>query len=721
MSRSGPAGPGDYEAQDVFDPSSTSRNEISGVVYGPAIQARDIHGDVQIHLPTSRLPPPSQLPPPVQLAGRARALAAMEAARTNRVIVITGPPGIGKTVLAVNWGHAVREDFPDGTLYEDLHGHAPDGPARPGDALGRFLRALGITPRNVPAELGELTAMYRSLTADKRMLVVLDDVLTAAQVIPLLPPSTGSVAVVTSRWRLSGLAVRGARFIQLDGLDSDDALELLSRTLGDDRALADPYAARELIDLCARVPLALCVAGARLAARSRWPIREMVQALEHERSRLAALTMEGDMAVRSALDLSYQSLAPEAARMYRTMSLYPGTRFDSSVAAAAASVSRAEARRLLGVLTDANLLDDAENGQYRFHDLTRIHAREMAEQGESGTARGIVLRHMLDWFLATVTIAGQTVTPYRHDQPRDVRYAPNAPNEPMRFIDANSALEWLDRELPDVLAAARFAADHGLPIVAWQLADAMWPLFLYRGRYTERLEFDQLGLNAARDGGDALGEAKMLNRIGLAVMNLGRLDEAEGYFRQALSTWERIGDNYRVAGSLRRLGFVAAAQDRPDEAIDWFTRALASYRELESPRAIALTLSDLADVFTSTGRPAEAVIALAEAGSLLLETSDPYNQARVLTRLGLAHERAGDLATAADHLRQALRSMRDIGSSRGEADALAALGSVAERAGQTDEARRRYADAERILIRLGSPRAAQMHERVARLAAPGEA
>ncbi len=712
MASSGPTGPGDQE--EVLGPYSKSRNEIGGTVYGPAVQARDIHGDVHLRQPPSRLPAPSQLPPPVRLAGRAEALAAIDAARANRMIVITGPPGIGKTALAVHWSHAVRENFPDGALYEDLHGHAPDGPARPGDVLGRFLRALGVTPHQVPAELAELTALYRSLTAGKRMLVVLDDALTAAQAYPLLPPSTGSMAVVTSRWRLGGLAARGARFIQLDRLDYDAALDLLSHTLGDDRAFAEPHAARELVDLCARVPLAVCVAGARLAARSRWPISEMVQALTHERRRLAALAMEDDMAVRPALDLSYRSLEPEAARMYRTMGLYPGTRFDSSVAAAAASVSRAEARRLLGVLTDANLLDDVEGAQYRFHDLTRLHAHEMAEHEESAVARDIAVRRMLDWFMATVTSAGQTITPYRHDQPRDVRYAPA---EPVRFIDADSALEWLDGALPEVLAAARFAAGQGLPILAWQLADAMWPLFLYRGRYTERLEFDRLGLDAARGGGDALGEAKMLNRMGLAVMKLGQFDEADRHFRQALSMWERMGDAYRVASSLHRLGFVAAARQRPGDAIDWFTRALAAYRELGATREIALTLSDLGDTLIGAGRPAEAVTHLREAGSLLAEISDPYNQARVLTRLGRAHEHAGDFPAADDHLRRALRSMRDIGSSRGEAEALAALGSLAERAGRPDEARRRYADAERILLRLGHPQAAQIRERLTRLGA----
>lgn len=719
MLSDGPAGPGCHDEETAFPPPG-SRHGISGVVHGPVVQARDIYGDVHLHQHASRLPPPSQLPPPVRLVGRELVLAAMQEARASRLIVITGPPGIGKTALAVNWGHGVREDFPDGALYEDLHGHAPDGPARPGDVLGRFLRALGVAPHQVPGELAELTATYRSFMAGKRLLVVLDDALTAAQAYPLLPPSAGSVAVVTSRWRLGGLAARGGRFIQLDGLESDAALELLRGTLGDDRALADPHAARELVDLCARVPLAVCVAGARLAARSRWPIREMVEALEQERHRLATLAMEDDMAVRPALDLSYRSLEPAAARMYRTMGLYPGTRFDSGVAAAAAAVSRADARRLLGVLTDANLLDDAEGGQYRFHDLIRLHAREMAEQEESGADRDVAIRRMLDWFLATVTIAGQTVTPYRHQSPA-IRYQPA---EPARFVDAGSALAWLDRVLPDVMAAARFAAARGLPGVTWQLADAMWPLFLYRGRYTERLEFDLLGLGAARDDGDALGEAKMLNRIGLAVMHRGQFDQADGYFREALAIWEQRGDRHRIAGSVRKLGLVAAARDQHGEAIDWLRRALGLYRDLGSSREAALTLSDLGDELVSVDRPAEALTRLGEAMALLEEVSDPYNQNRVLIRLGRAHEHAGDFLAAAGCLERARESMREIGSPRGEAEALAALGGLAERAGRTGEARRRYADAEQILVSLDSSQVtrirARVRARLARLGDPGQ-
>lgn len=707
------AGPPADRAQDgdVSAPQE-HRNEIGGSVFGPALQARTIYGGV--HLYQSRLagPVPSQLPPPVQLSGRAQDLASLDEARPHRVVVISGPPGIGKTALAVHWGHLRRDGFPDGQLFADLRGHAADGPAGPGEILGRFLRALGLPPDGIPADLAELTALYRSVTSDRRVFVMIDDALSAAQASPLLPGSAGSVALVTSRWRLAGLVARGARSVQLGRLDMPSALALLGDALGTRRVSGEPEAARELAQLCAFFPLTLRIAAARLAVRPRWAISEMVSALRQERRRLSLLAVEDDMAIQAALDLSYQSLPASAARLYRLIGLFPGASLGGRLAAAAAALPLDETKDLLGVLADANLLDDTAGGSYTFHDLIKLHAREMAEREDPRQARDHAVRRMLDWYLATVTAAGRVITPYRRDQPHDVTYWPA---EPVPFADASQALDWLEGELPNVHAVVSFARDHGFPRLAWQTVDAMWPLFLRRGRYRERLAFDRLGLTAAQAAGDATGQAKMLDRLGLALTSLGELDEATERFLQASAIWRDSGDDFRRAGSLQRLGLVAHAKGHLEEALTMFAQALGIYRRLDERRAAALTLADMGAALTDAHRGAEAMRNLAEAFDLLAEVPDPYNHARTLARLGRAQAVAGERAAAAQTLDQALRAMSQAGSPRGEADVLRLLGDLAEGDGRTADARQRYEAALAILDRVGSPGADMLRERLARL------
>jgi tetratricopeptide (TPR) repeat protein len=696
--------------------SQGSRHEIQGSVFGPAIQARDVFGGVHVHETQAAVPPPRQLPPPVDLSGREREFAAIDGARASRVVVITGPPGIGKSALAITWAQARREDFLAGQLFADLRGHAADGPASPSEVLGMFLRALGIGADAVPAELAELTALYRSVTSGRRLVVVLDDAIAAGQVTPLLPASADSVALITSRWRLASLVVHGARTLQLDRLEPDAALDLLARVLGDERVAAEPAATRELARLCAYFPLTLRIAAARLAVRPNWPVSEMAGALRQERRRLAALEVEEDMAMRAALDLSYRALPPAAARMYRLMGLLPGSLFDSHIAAAAATLPVATSRQLLEVLADANLLDDVAGGRYRFHDLIKLHARELAEQDEYRPESEEAIGRMLSWYLVTVTDAGQMVTPYRHDQPRDVRYRPA---EPLLFPNAAAALDWLERELPDVAAAIRYSAEHGFPVVAWQLVDALWPLFARRGHYRERLELDRIGVAAARSCNDATGEAKMLNRLGLALIDSGELDEAAECFDQASVIWQATGNDYRLASSLRRLGLVDHARGRCVMALERFRQALATYQRLGEQRAVAKTLSDIGAALTDAGRPAEALPCLDQARELLASLPDPYNQARVLARLGRAQEQAGDRFVAAGTLDAALHAMRRAQSPPGEADVLQLLGQLAESQGQLREARDRYEEALAILTRLDAPGAAELRDHLQRLA-PGD-
>lgn len=687
-------------------------NEILGDVLGPAVQARDIHGGIHVHQADPVLPPPSQLPPPVELCGRSADLAVIDTAAGNRTVVVSGPPGIGKTALVVAWGTDKRDGYPDGQLFADLRGHAGDGPAMPGEILGRFLRALGVQRQSLPAELAELTALYRSLTSGRRLMVVLDDAISAAQVRPLIPASARSVTLVTSRWRLASLVAGGARSVQLDRLETAAALDLLRQLLGADRVAAELAAAAELASLCAYFPLALCVCAARLAVRPRWRISELVHALRRERRRLAEFAVDDELAVRAALDLSYAPLGSQAARMYRLMGLFPGVSFEVSIAAAAADVPVDAAAQLLSVLADANLLDDAVGGRYRFHDLIRLHALGLAEEKDAGAHAESARRRMLDWYLVAAIDAGQLILPYRHGQSRDVRYRPA---EPVTFAGQGEALEWLEQELPNLTAAIRFAAGHGFPQAAWQLVDALWPLFLRRGLYRERLELDRLGLAAARESGAKEGEAKLLGRLALALQQIGELDEAAERTLQALDIWRETGDGRRMAGSLKRLGLIELARGRADGALEVFQQALEAYDRLGESRSAALILISIGEALTGEGRAGEAIDELVRARELLAAVPDPYNEARALAELGRARASLGQRSESAATLDLALRMMRDLGSMPGEADVLTSLGDLAGAAGQPEQARQRYQAALAIADRIGSSAAARLREVLARL------
>ena len=319
--------------------------------------------------------------------------------RTNRVMVITGTAGVGKTALARRWLHSLGDRFPDGELCADLRGYGADGPKAPGEILGQFLRVLGVPSERVPGSLDEQTALYRSLTASRRMLVLLDDAASTTQVRPLLPGSSDTVVVVTSRRRLGGLLAAGAALLPLGPLREPAAVELLARFIGTKRVGAERAAARALVQLCGCLPIALSVAAARLVARPRSRIASMVVELRGEQRRLEALSVE-DVSVRAAFDLSYQTLPADAARLYRTVGLLPGADFNRAVVAAAADLPIEEADRQVGMLVDASMLEERGEDSFGLHDLLHLHARLQAEASDPPAERQAVVR--------------RAVAPHRH-------------------------------------------------------------------------------------------------------------------------------------------------------------------------------------------------------------------------------------------------------------------------------------------------------------------
>ena len=668
------------------------RNELAAAVYGPVVQARDITGDIHLHRPAS-LPPPNQLHPAPRLVGREAEFAQLDALSAAAsggpaVALVTGAAGVGKTALSLGWAHAVRHDYPDGQLYADLRAPSGNDAIGPHSILGDFLHALGVPAELIPGDLAGRAALYRSVTNERRILVLLDDALSAGQVRPLLPASPHSVTLVTSRYRLAGLLLRGARWIYLDRLDVDASIALLAGALGAERVARDRRNAVELAELCMRLPLALSVAAARLAARPAWSLGEMVDALAEEQQRLAALTIGDDMAVRSALDLSYDALDDATARLYRLLGLVPGETFGGDAAAALGGVPRKEARHRLGTLTDANLLTDTAGGRYRFHHaLVRLHARQRAEAADPDEERHAALVRLLGWYLATAARAERRLRPYRTGLPRN---AEPGPAEVTDFGGPEDALRWLETERDNLRAAIRAAQDHGRPATAWQLADAMWPLFLLRGHHSARLDVEEAGLEAARACRDRRAEGKMLNRLGLSLHGLGRDDEAQQRLEQAYTLWRRLGDKDREAGTLRRLGLVATARGAHDEAVERFLSAFRTYRELGADRKAALALVELADALIAHGHAADAVIHLEQASDLIAAVDDGYNRERIRIALGRAHAATGTPDQARRHLDTALAAMTALGSSVGRAAALEALGELAEATGRDEEAARSY-------------------------------
>ncbi|MFF9480179.1 NB-ARC domain-containing protein [Streptomyces sp. NPDC014733] len=677
-------------------------NDISGQVLGPTVQAGIIHGDVYIGNQEPVLPPaPWQLPPAVPLTDRADELLFLRRRRDRCVqrghpflAAISGLGGVGKTALALGWLHTLRPSLPGGQLYADLGARSPSGPVDPAETLSRFLRGLGVAPQQVPHTLAERAALYRSLTSRRPVAVLLDDAESAAHVRPLLPGG-GSVTLVTSRGRMTGLTLEGGHQLHLEPLAPEDAMELLADTLGDRRVAECPDEAHDLVVLCAGLPLAVRVVGARLAARPRRSIAMMVGALSEERGRLDALAIDGDHSVRAALDLSYRGLPAEAARLYRLLGTHPGRHFDDGLATALlapAGVTAGAAADLLDALHDTHLITETGEDRYRFHDLVRLHALARAEEEEPAAERAAALRRIAGHYLALATRAEHAVEPRRPTLERDPA-AREAHSAPFGDGDAEAALDWLERELPDLVAVIRSVRTTAFPWFSWQLADALWPLFPRRKHYDHWRTVHGEGLAAAREHGDRAAQARMLTSGGLGELGCGAHDRALEMFESAAEILAADGDALGHARTLNYRGLALQRRGEPEAAAVLFTRAAAELPRHGDPRAGGLARLNAAGIALDAARPEEAAAAARAARDVLREAGDPYNAARATTLLGRARLLAGAAEEAEDLLSEALAVLRGVDAGYEVARALEALAEIARDRGATPVARARYEEA----------------------------
>lgn len=434
----------------------------------------------------------------------------------------------------------------------------------PSQVLDRFLRALGVAPEALPTDLEEQASRYRTLLAGKRALVLLDNASSADQVRPLLPGSATCLVLVTSRGSLTGLAAReGARLLTLDVLAAGESLELLARVAGHERVDSEPEAAAEAVRRCGYLPLAVRIAAAKLAARPRMRIGELVSRLVDERGSLGELTA-GDVEVRASFALSYRELSPVVARTFRRLGLIAGPDFMAVAVAALADTTTEKAETQLEALLDAHLLEDAPvPGRYRLHDLLRLYARERVQAEDSDADRAGALRRMLQWYLDIADAAGRLLSPTRHRLPYE---APSAPPESVLPTRQSEPLAWFDAELPNLVAATQQAADCSFYPIAWQLPDALWSFFHVRRHLIYRCDIHRVGLIAARNGHDRQAEAWMLASLGGAHRHLGRFDDAIEYSEQAVAICREVGDRWGEARALHYLGLSRLRFGRFEEA-----------------------------------------------------------------------------------------------------------------------------------------------------------
>ena len=673
---------------------------------------------------------PRQLPTRVpHFAGRAGELAVLDcvldeaasdrAAGPTGVVIsaIGGTAGVGKTALALHWAHRVAQRFPDGQLYANLHGFDTGnaGPADPADVLRGFLDALGVYPERLPADAEGLAALYRSVLAGRRMLVLLDNAADVAQVRPLLPASPDCLVIVTSRRELAALSAReGARLLQLDVLSEHEANELLVTRLGKERAAAEPWAVTELATLCARLPLALSVVVARAAAAPNLPLSSLAAELTELGGPLDALDV-GDPAanVRTVLSLSYRHLPEKAARMFRLLGLHPGPDISAAAAASLAGMPAAAARGALRDLTRASLLMEVAPGRYAFHDLLRAYA---AEQGTPAEEVAGTTRRMLDHYLHAAHQAHRVLYPGRELIGLDALAAGVAPET---FGGKASALSWLDAEYQVLLKVTDVAARTGFDAHAWRLPVVLWTFHNVCGHWHDGIRLHRLALDAARRCGDLTGQAHVLRGLGSFAMSVGDVGEAYERLTAAQAAFTKLGDTLGLARTDVFFSQTLEYQGRHAEALEVMGEALRlcegapSDRHMMLVRASALNGSAWNSV--QLGDLSEARAFCLKAIELCQAIGYTPGEAGTWDTLGVVLQRLGAHDEAVPCFLRALALDREMGNRYDLALALAHLGETYAATGDLHGAREAWDESLAILRVLHHPAASQVRGQLAAL------
>ncbi|MEU4448218.1 BTAD domain-containing putative transcriptional regulator [Actinosynnema sp. NPDC050801] len=619
---------------------------------------------------------PAQLPREHRgFVGRELELSDLGASLTGHdsaIGLLVGPAGVGKTALALRWAHGVAADFPDGQLFVNLRGFDETEPLDPRTALVGFLRALGLADSQIAVDLEDQAAQYRSLLAGRRVLVFLDNARSAAQVRPLLPGSSRCLVLVTSRHRLDDLVVtEGASSLHVPTLPEESAEHLLAAVLGRPRIEQEPEAVAELVELCDRLPLALRIAGARLASRPRWTIQSLVDELRDEQGRLSALSLpEAGRGVHAALAVSYRELPEGAARLFRRLGLHPGTDLDSYTAAALLDINVVSARTHLRTLAYANLLHESTPDRYSRHDLVRLFTHHLAAT-ESEVDNQVATNRLLDYYLHVADRARAHLSDH-------VRPFGPAEHRPASFPELPShaaALDWFTLEEANLGLALDIAVNGGQRERTWQLALCLDAFHFRRGNRLDRLALCRIGLAATRALGDGYAEATFLLRLGSTLADLGRIDEAIEACTRAASLAD--GDRHLELAALANLGYCLMADDQLDRAQATILEALEVAREVGDDRSQASIQNNLANVLLRKHQPEEALRHAREALSLFPSAPSKAHTATLHT-VGTASQQLGRADEALESYRAGLALAARLGDRYQEALCHRAIGDVLE-------------------------------------------
>ncbi|WP_051793805.1 BTAD domain-containing putative transcriptional regulator [Kibdelosporangium aridum] len=715
-----------------------------GIQPGPALQElhrRILSGDPTLRSPSEQKPEapaaarpvPRQLPTDVaNFTGREEYMRQLDALlpsadRSGGAVVISaieGIAGVGKTALALHWAHHAAPRLPDGQLYVNLRGYAQSPPMEPGEALSRFLRALGVPQEQIPVDQDEQAAMYRSLMADKRMLVLLDNAMSPDQVRPLLPGSANCLVLITSRVDLRGLAaLDGARRLVLDVLTADEAVNLLATTIGDERSTTEAGHVAQLAKLCGYLPLALRIAAAHLAGHVSQTVGGYLAQLA-EGDRLSQLGIEHDQqaAVRASFDLSYQTLSTEAARLFRLLGLVPGPDFAPAAAAALAAMPEERTTRLLDGLASAHLIERLTPGRFQFHDLIRLYAAERAKDIDGAQEIDDALRRLFTWYLHSTGSATHALYP----EIESLLDSVDVDIHPMGFTDIVEAISWLETERPSLLASVRHATQHGPRPISWRLAHVLRGYFYTRmvvpdwmetavlglraadldndlagqaamlhsqahahfclSSYEQALEYEAQALPLARDLDEPRLEAEIVKWSGLACVFLGRLDKAVEDLTQALDLYRRTENRHGQANTHIGLGFALVDKGQFEEAMPHYGKALELNREINSRYGEALVLHVTGVVYGHMGRFDEALRMHAQAMTLYRQVGTRYHETSASFSLAVLHCDMGSYDKALAEAERARVMSRETGDRRTECNALNTLGVACKLVGRFDDA-----------------------------------